>query len=232
MAKVRIVCPAGTRISRVTSTVPNSAVEDAAIAAFRASRPDLPADAEIVVEPSSLNLCVAPGKVDVVAGAPRGNGETAPASVPISLVVDGKPVRSVEVMLRVRRTISAVVATRLVPAQTVLTAADVTIGRVDAAAAGPAPILDPAEVIGKRTARQLQAGRPIPADAVVSPPVILSGQAVEIDSVAGGAHAYAPGIARSSAAPGATVRVFCLKTQKELVGIAVDAKTVRIEGTP
>lgn len=232
MSRVQITCLAGARISRVAATVPSAQVEEAAIAAFKASRPDLPADAEVVVQPSRANLSVVPGKVEVVAGTPRGDGEAAPATVPITLVVDGKPVRAVEVTLRVRRLMAAVVATRPIAAQSVLTADDVTLGKVDPPAAGPMPFRDIAEVVGKRATRQIPAGRPITADAVVSPPIIVSGQPVDIESMVGGAHVFLPGIARSSAAAGATVRVFCPKTQKEFTGIAIDAKTVRIEANP
>ncbi len=232
MQKVHVVCAPGTRISRATATVATGAVEQAAIEALRAARTDLAADAEIVALPSRTNLSVMPGKITVVAGAPRGTGESAAASVPVTILVDGKQSKIVEVLVRVKHTVPAVVASRAIPSQTVLTADDVTVARIEVAAGAPAPIQDVALVIGKKAARHIPAGRVLTDDALVTPPVIVAGQAVNVEGVSGGVRVILMGTARSSAAPGQPVRVYCTQTQKEVTGIAIDAKTVRMEVLP
>lgn len=223
-----VTVPAGVRITRRGAEVPVTGLTEAAVAAVRAALKDSAPDA--VVEPVGQppRLIAEPGKMEFQAGPVQGRLEGGTVTVPISVLVDGKPSRQVTVSIRIRRTVIALIARRTLPPHTVLTADDVVLAQLDSAS-GEAPVVDLAEVLGKRTTRQVTIGQPITASAIQGAPVIETGARVTLEITVGGVRISAPAIARSQGAVAERIPVFALDTRKLLTGVVVDGTTVRAE---
>ena len=226
---VRLVAPPSIRVTRSAAQVPADSIVTAARAALGDPGPDM----QYEPLPLAARLYIAPGKVELRAGAPRGRPDGGTVTVPVDLVVPGAPTKTVDVAFRVRRTVEAVVAARPLEVGATLTADDLTVARVERPSS-PSQVAalskDPAVLIGKRVSRPVAPGQPVFASAVATPPVIASGARVKVESVAGGVSITGTGLARSSGAVGDAVRVYVNETRREVQATVVDATTVRVEG--
>lgn len=189
-------------------------------------------DASIETIQMPVKLFVAAGKTEYLAGAPHGQLESGTVSVPVTVLVDGKPAKSVEVAFRIKRTAVALMAKRPLDAHTVLTEDDLTLGSVEVSPGAPIPFADKEALIGKRTVRAIAQGGVLNVTLVENPPAVVLGAEVTLEVTAGGIRITAPGLARSTASIGERVRVYAKDTKKELTGIVIDAKTVRVEELP
>ncbi|HXG24386.1 MAG TPA: flagellar basal body P-ring formation chaperone FlgA, partial [Chthonomonadales bacterium] len=167
--------------------------------------------------PLPARLFIPAGKREYQPGAPR--VQAANALVPVTVLVDGTPAKTVEVAFKVRQTVQALVATKTLEAHTVLTADDVSVARVELPPGASIPLTDAQAVIGKRTTRRILQGQTLPVNAVENVPVIAAGAKVTAEVVVGGVRITAPAIARTAGAVGDRIRVFVTDTKKELQGI-------------
>lgn len=228
-ARVHLVSPPQIRIARVGAEIP---MDEVAQAAQNALMKSLEGQSDgIRLEPvaANLRLFVSPGKREYLPGAPRGRIESGLMTVPVAILVDGKPSRNVEVSFKIRRMVTALVAVRTMEIHTALTESDVTLTQVEQAGATLVYLTDPQSVIGKRTTRRIQQGQPITASTLEGNPVVTAGAKVTLESVVGGVRITLPGVARTQGAVGERIRVYAPDTRKELTGVVVDAGTVRVE---
>lgn len=227
---IKLVCPPTIRIARGGSEVAAADIIRVATAALMAARKGK--DDGATIEPAQLpaRMFVAPGKQELQAGAPRGVLEAGTAVVPVTVMVDGKPAKTVDVPFRMKRTATAVLAKHVLEPHHVLTEDDLTVGEIELAPGAQTPLSDLHAALGKRTARQIAQGAALTANAVESAPAILTGAKVTVEIVVGGVHISAPAIARGQAAVGEPIRVFCVDTKRDMTGVIVDATTVRVEG--
>ncbi|MGC8668626.1 MAG: flagellar basal body P-ring formation chaperone FlgA [Chthonomonadales bacterium] len=228
---VDLQAPPSIRVSRAATRVDNSAVVRAATEAVEAANQG---GGELIVEasPPSTQLYVSPGSLTYLPGAPRGELGSGSVIVPVAILVDGKPAKSVDVLVKVRRRVTALVATRPLAPHDTLTSGDVTTAVVDGPPGGAPFLTDVAALVGKRTTRQIALGAPLREGDVEAVPVILTGARVNVVISAGGVTITAPAVARTQGAIGDRVRVFVKTTRKELTGTVVDASTVRVEEVP
>lgn len=226
--RVDLQCPPSIRVTRAAAEAPAEAVIEAARAALTEARGAAAADEIAEPMPMVTRLLVTPGKLEYRPGAPHGRPENGLMSVPVTVVVDGAPVKTVDVAFRIRRAVPAVVALRQIEANTVLRAEDLTLARIEAPA-GAVVITDPQAVVGKRTTRRVAQGAPVTEAVVGTVKVIASGARVSVMSSAGGVTITAPGTARGAAGIGERIRVWVDDTKKELAAIVVDETTVRLE---
>lgn len=222
---IKLVTPPSIRVTRSATQVPPEGIVAAARAALGEPGPDM----QFEPLPLSVRLFMPPGNVEMRAGAPRGRPESGSVTVPVDLVAPGAPTRTVDVAFRVRHSVEAVVATRMVEAGAILAAEDLAVGRVERPASPTALARDPADLIGQRASRRFMAGQPVLLSAVAAPSAIESGARVRVESVAGGVSIAGTGLARSSGAVGDVIRVFVQETRREVHARIVDATTVRVE---
>lgn len=230
--RLNLVAPPAIRVTRGGSEIPPDEIVKAATEALLAARKDPDDGAIVEAVPLTTRLFVAAGAREYRAGAPRGQVEGGAAVVPVSVLVDGRPAKTVEVAFKIRRLVAAVVAKRALEARTVLTADDVATANIELSPGAPPPLTDPEAVIGKRTTRRIVAGAPLSATALETVPVIAAGAKVTAQVVMGSIQISAPAIARTPGAVGDVIRLFVLDTRKELRGTIVDESTVRVEGNP
>lgn len=223
--------PPSIRVKRAAIGVDNAMVVRAATEAVQAAKAG---PGELIIEPAPLTtqLYVPPGTITYQAGAPRGEIGGGSVIVPVAILVDGKPAKSVDVLLKVRARMTALVAARPLAAHDTIGVADVATAVVDGPPGGARLLTDAAAVIGKRTTRQIALGTPFREGDVEAVPVVLAGARVNVVISAGGVTVTAPAVARTQGAVGDRVRVFVKTTQKELTGTVVDAETVRVEEVP
>lgn len=225
--RVTLACPPLVRIARASSEIPADGLTEAAQTALEAAHPK-GGDCTFEAMPMTTKLFANPGKMEYRAGAPRGRTDGAIATVPVTVLVDGAPVKTIDVSFRIKRTVPAVVATRALDANTVLTESDLSVTRVETNG-GPAPLADPTSLIGKRLKRRIEQGKPFTESAVGEVMTLACGARVTVISVSGGVSVTGTGTARSAGAIGEPVRIFVNETKKEVLATVVDASTVRVE---
>jgi flagella basal body P-ring formation protein FlgA len=113
------------------------------------------------------------------------------------------------------------VATRIIPANTVISAEDIMFRDLNAAGAST----DPALVIGMEARKSIFAGRPILASDVGVPAVVERNQVIELVFQGNGLRIKTDGRALDRAGPGDLVRVMNLSS-RSIVMASIDERGV------
>lgn len=225
---VRLVLPPGVRISRAGHDIASDEITRAAIESAKDAIKEEP-EATLEVLTGATRLMVPAGRAQVLAGAWRGRPEGGTLTVPVSVLVDGKPVQMVEVSLRIHHKTMALVARRDIQPHEIISSQDVMIASVDLTSVPGAPVTSIEDSLGKRAVRRIAANAPIAADMLEKAPLISANDSVTIEYVYGSLRVTASGVARQTGAEGDTIHVFTADTHKELDAVVIDKHTVRIE---
>ena len=150
-------------------------------------------------------------------------------AVLVTVLVDGRATRSVDIAFRLKRTVMGLVAKRALDAHTVLTADDVSITEIEMKPGEKSALKDIQSIVGKRTLRQISMGQPLLESTIESAPIIVAGAKVTLEVVVGGVVISCSAIARNPGALGESIRVYSTETKKELTGVIIDKNTVRVE---
>ncbi len=182
------------------------------------------------LEPEALmgKITLPAGRIMLVPGACQGHAEQGALHVAVSLIVDDKTVQTVDVTLKVHRKLTALVARHVISPHDTLTADDLVLSMVDLPLGFTQPVADLKTAIGKRATRLIQAGMPVPADALEVPPDIVANARVNVTYAVGAVSITLPGLTRQPGHIGEMIRVFIPETGKELQGSVIDDHTVRI----
>ncbi len=122
----------------------------------------------------------------------------------------------------------SVIALRRIPAQSVVSAADLNI--VDAEIDGA--VTDAALVIGQEARVTIYAGRPIRTADFGPPALVDRNQIVTLIYVAGGLQIATEGRALGRGGTGDVIRVMNLSSRSTVSGIMTDTGAVRVGPTP
>jgi flagella basal body P-ring formation protein FlgA len=227
--RVAVVAPATVRITRAGNEISAQELVQAAMDRLTEERKKMEDGATFEAVQLPTKGFAASGKREYKASYLRGPLETGPVVMQVTTLVDGKPGRTVEIQFRIKRLVKALIASRSLPAHTLLTEADITLGSVDAPTGSAVPLTDLQAVLGKRTTRQILQGALITDTSVELTPVIASGAQVILEVTVGGVTIRTSAVARAAGAVGQSIRVFAEKTKKELTAVVIDEKTVRME---
>lgn len=122
----------------------------------------------------------------------------------------------------------SLVATRAIPARTVVQPEDVAV----VAAAIPGALSDPDQAVGQATRRIIYPGRPILA-ADLGPPVMVARNArVRLEFRRGGLAIATDGRALDEGGLGDVIRVMALGSRSVLQGVVAQEGVVQVEGGP
>ena len=226
--RVEVALPPGMRISRSGHDVAADEIVKAAMDSARDAIKGQP-DATLEVVGGTTKLVVAAGKTQILAGAWRGNPEIGALTVPVSILVDGKPVQTVDVALRIHRKMTALVACHAIQVHDIIGPQDVALTTIDAGSAVGTPLTSLEENLGKRATRRIPAMTPIASDMLEKAPLISANDTITIEMIVGALRVTAAGIARQTGAEGDRIHVFATDTRKELDAIVIDKHTVRVE---
>jgi flagella basal body P-ring formation protein FlgA len=226
--RVEVALPPGMRISRSGRDIAVDEITKAALESAKDAIKNLP-DATLEIISTGTKLVVPAGKAQILAGAWRGSVEIGTLTVPVSIVVDGKPVQSVDVAFRVHRKTVALVARRAIQLHEIIGPQDVMLMPIDAATASAALLTTVEESLGKRTTRRLLANAPISSDMLEKAPLVSANDSITIQYISGALIVTAPGVARQTGAEGDVIHVWSADTKRELNAVVIDRRTVRVE---
>lgn len=226
--QVEVTLPPGMRITRLGHDIATDEISRAALESAKDAIKDQP-DATLEVLSGAAKLMVPSGKSQIIAGAWRGSPQVGTLTVPVSIVVDGKPIQTVDVTLRIRRKIRALVALHDISLHDAIGPQDVALTLVDVTAGSGTPVTAIDEIGGKRSTRRIGANTTLTSEMLEKAPLINANDSITIEFVYGGLRVTASGIARQTGAEGDTIHVFASDTKRELDGVVIDKHTVRID---
>jgi flagella basal body P-ring formation protein FlgA len=177
-----------------------------------------------------------PGPVRVPAGAwtarvlaPPGMALLGRVRLQVEFSLDGRPAKTVWVTTDIGLYGPVVVATRPVARGELVSAADVTVDRLDLSQVARGVATDVADVAGRLARSPLVPYSPIRREQLESPATVHRGDVVLLVVERGGMRITAPGEVRSDAGRGEQVRVLNRVSRKDVVGRVRDASTVAVE---
>lgn len=171
---------------------------------------------------------IRPGARDLEIVAPTGWSGWEPVSVALVVRVDGRVEKNLSLRLTVDARAEMVVATRQLPAGTVLTAGDLQLQRLEVSLAGGQQVSRIDDAVGKKLKAAVRPGMPLREGQLAAVPVVVSGQLVTIIADNGGVRIAVSGRARSSGGIGELIRVQNLMSMKEMSARVLDASTVEV----
>ncbi|TAM89544.1 flagellar basal body P-ring formation protein FlgA [bacterium] len=147
-------------------------------------------------------------------------------SVPVVVSVDGTTIRTVYVGYRVTTYVAVPVATRSLPAGTVLSAGDLEMKRLPALGRIPSTT---DELLGRRTLAGIQAGTPVFPEMAAIVPLVRAGQPCMLVVVDEGVRVTAEAISRQDGALGQTVAVYIEQTKHAMSAVVIAAGRVELD---
>jgi flagellar basal body P-ring formation protein FlgA len=147
----------------------------------------------------------------------------------LSVRVNGKPWTVIDALTDVAALIDVVVPSRYLKAEELVDAEDLTSARIKIADLKHPYITDQEDVIGKSTARPLQADLPIRPAFLKKPFMIKKGDRVMIEARRGGLSIQTSGVTKSSGQVGQSIMVANLDSGRELRAKVVAPGLVQVE---
>jgi len=224
---VEIVAPPEIRVQRASHDIAVEQIVSAARVSAQFAIKDLP-DAVLAAEPLNGRYTMPSGKLRLVAGAYRGTVDGGTLIVPVSIQIDGASAQSVDVLFKVHRRMTLLVARRTIEPHDIIAADDVSLKTIELPAGFGSPVREIRDVDGKRATRRILMDTPIPSNALETPPVVLQNGHVTIEYLIGAIRITAPGKALQPGLIGETIRVYALDTRRELDAVVVSKGLVRI----
>ncbi|MGZ3496506.1 MAG: flagellar basal body P-ring formation chaperone FlgA [Vulcanimicrobiaceae bacterium] len=187
---------------------------------------DLPNDTmhSFVAASTVPDQLVSTGHVDLAVGAPLVTANF--VNVPVTISVDGRVDRTVFAGYRVQAYVETAVAAHDLAPGSVLTADDVTMGRVPFSGR-PGNGTD--VLIGRKINGAVLKGQPVPVEVTVTNQIVKAGSTVILIVRDGGATVTAACIARTAGGLGDQVSVYNSQTNKALTGTVTAPGTVELD---
>lgn len=173
---------------------------------------------------SIADQTVAAGNLHLIVGSPMRTPSY--VNVPIGIDVAGNIVRTVYVGYRIERYVATAVATHDLAPGTVITQADVTVGRTLYAGQSVNGVR---VVIGRKTYSAIAKGQPIATLATMADDVVKAGSTIIFVLRGDGVTVVSDGVARTSGALGDMVSVYNTTTRKTLSGTVVAPNRVELD---
>jgi flagella basal body P-ring formation protein FlgA len=211
-----------TQVTRPDQIVPGQMIEKAACEAVEAANPGT--TAQLSYRLADLHLPV--GAVQLKPAASQAVSGVS-GSVPVQVLVDGRPEASVSVSYRLIRRAPTVVAARDLSMNDLVTGEDLRVEE--------RPVLSGSQVlgeislaVGQQVTVPVKEGTPLTRSMLKPPILIRRGMRVRLICRGPTFTATAAGEALQDATAGQPVRVRNLSSLKELTGLATDADTVEV----
>jgi flagella basal body P-ring formation protein FlgA len=149
-------------------------------------------------------------------------------SLRMAVSVDGEDYGQVSVSGWVDRYAQVVCAARSVSRNTILSAEDLCLERINIAKAPDRLVYDPAEAVGKRVRSSLQTGKYLQEHKLFEVPLVEKGDRVKLLVSAGPVNISTLGVAKTDGGAGDQIRVENLSSEKTVIGRVVDNSTVEV----
>lgn len=209
-------------VTRPDQVLPGSAVEKAAIAAVEAANPGAAARAGYT--PGDVRLPL--GSVELKPQEPRLAG-TASGTIPVQVLVDGRPEATVSVSFRLVRRAPVLVAAHDLQLGSVIAANDVRVEERPVVA-GLLLLAEPEQAVGMQVAVPVKAGGTLTASMVKPAVLVKRGARVKLICRGPKFTATTGGEALQDGSLGSVVRVRNLTSLLEVTGLVTAAQTVEV----
>jgi flagella basal body P-ring formation protein FlgA len=174
----------------------------------------------IQVPPGSMGLTITPHGLD------EGLGRR---TFHVQINTNGRPWQTIDATADIGASVDAVVPIRVIKADDLIEAEDVTIQRTKLRELNHQLVTNLNEVIGKSAARPLQANMPIRLAMIKKPYAVHKGDRVAIEARHGGLVIQVTGVTKASGEIGQSVTVANVDSGKELRAKIVAPGVVRVE---
>lgn len=223
-----LTVPKRIRVTRSARTLTAPDIEAAVRHAMQQQAPWKPEHMTIRDIRGLDSAVVPPGKVRyevTFPGRPDFLGRT---SFTVELHVGGQRVKRIHGTASIEARQEVVVLTRPVAKHAIITAADVHVQRVPFSRLPRQMVTQMADAVGKRTRRALRAKSMLRTYDVEAQPVVQKGDVVTILVESASLKVATVGEALENGAQGETIRVRNTESRREVRGVVLDKKTVRI----
>ena len=130
--------------------------------------------------------------------------------------------------VRIQSSRQVVVAARSLTRDTILAPGDVRVAKLGPGVSGYGTLADPAQVIGQRLRRSLEAGAPVSAAQLDAPLIVRRGQQVMLEALAGNFAVRVSGIAMADGALGELIEVENGSSGKTVQAVVRSERTVEV----
>lgn len=186
-------------------------------------------DVQVVVLEPSDPMGSLPGMVDLRVLPAADEAGLGRRTFQVTVLANGKPWRTVEVLADVTAAIDAIVPNRFFRAEEILDATDLKTVRTRIYQLNHPFVTDRDEVVGKSAARPLPADTPLRQAFLKTPFLVKKGDRVTIEAKRGGLSIHTYGVTKASGHVGQTVMVANLDSGRELRAKIVAPGVVQVE---
>lgn len=130
--------------------------------------------------------------------------------------------------VRIESSRPVVVAARSLTRDTILASGDVRVAKLGPGVSGYGALADPAQVIGQRLRRSLEAGTPLSAALLDAPLIVKRGQQVTLEALAGNFAVRVSGVAKADGALGQLIEVENGSSGKTVQAVVRSERTVEV----
>jgi len=214
-------------VTAASQTVRGEVLLDA-VRAHLAAEPGREGDRLILRAAGQLpELVLPPGALELKVQARPGTAGLGSLAAVVEAWVDGAPVRSVSLAVRVARVAEVVVAARPIARHALLAPEDLRVERREVTAPPRGPDR-PAALLGQRAVRAIGAGEPVLFAMVEPAPLVRRGDLVLLVAEGRGVRAMSPGEAREEGRAGQVIRVRNLSSGRDVRGQVEAEGRVRV----
>jgi flagella basal body P-ring formation protein FlgA len=226
--RLELTVPKQIRIIRAARTLTTSDIEAAVRQALQRQAPWKPEDMTIRDIRGLDSVIVPLGQVRYEVTFPGRGDFLGRTSFSVQLHVDGQRVKRLHGTVSIEIRQKVVVLTRPLAKHAVITPADIHIQRVQFSRTPRQVVMQLAEAVGKRARRALRAKTMLHTYDVEAPPLVQKGDVVTIIVESASLKIATVGEALENGVRGETIRVRNTESRREVRGVVLDKKTVRI----
>lgn len=206
---------------------PHAGIRDAAAEAVRKAAADTGGGIEVVADSPDPRLQLPRCEEPLKAALPSGTRLVGRLTVEVSCT--GKRPWRLFLPVRIESSRPVVVAARSLTRDTILAPADVRLAKLGPGVSGYGAVADPAEVIGQKLRRSLEAGAPVSASLLDAPLIVKRGQQVTLEALAGGIAVRVGGVAKTDGALGQLIEVENGSSGKTVQAVVRSERTVEVQ---
>lgn len=218
------------RVTALSQAIPAPDVDAAIVEAVRkfySGDSDLEVSAEVLSQQAFTPI--RPGPIEISVDVPDAGLRPTTQSLRVRISQNGRRVAEAAASVRVRVNGTITVATERLPANAVITEADIKTVRKDLSANDLTLRSDANDLIGLRVKQAISSGGVVHRKLLAAPLVIKRGDAVAVTVRRGGLELHSSGEARNDAALNEAVRVFIPDSNAEVAGRAAGPREVALD---
>jgi flagella basal body P-ring formation protein FlgA len=220
--------PPRIEVTRTAAVVPGSEVE-AMVFEFLGRRiASSGADAEIEAVRGARDVVLPAGRVTRTLEIPAHEDLSGNVRVTVAFSVDGVPARRVHVYARIRRRISAVTAVRPMGRGKTITAADVSLQKMEASEVASNALVRIEDAVGKVARKRIALNTVLRPDMIARPYLVQRGDIVKIVARSARVNIVTLGEVRKKGRRDDRIRVLNLDSDEEIYARVIDAGTVAV----